>query len=182
MVAAAQVITALQTIVSRNISPLLSAVVSVTSVHGGDAFNVIPSEVKLLGTIRTSEPDVRQQVLARFHPLVLGIAEAMNCQAEVEAESLTPAVINDARVAARVKEAAGRVLPASTLDPNFHTMVSEDMALMMQGTPGCYFFVGSANSEKGLDALHHHPRFDFDEQVLPRAVALMASAAVELLG
>ena len=182
MVAAAQMITALQTIVSRNISPLLSAVVSVTSVHGGDAFNVIPSEVKLLGTIRTSEPDVREQVLARFHPLVLGIAEAMNCQAEVEAESLTPAVVNDARVAVRVREAAGRVLPESTLDPNFHTMVSEDMAFMMQGTPGCYFFVGSANSEKGLDALHHHPRFDFDELVLPRAVALMASAAVELLG
>jgi len=73
-------------------------------------------------------------------------------------------------------------LPDSQVDTAERTMVSEDMAEMMQGIPGCYFLIGSANAGKGLNAAHHHPRFDFDEEVLPPAAALMASAAAEFLG
>ena len=182
VVAAAQLVSSLQSIVARNVSPLQSAVVSVTTIHGGDAFNVIPSQVELTGTIRTFEPLVRQRVLERFHELVMGLAEAYNCQVDVDVQSITPAVINDPWVTARLLSVASNLFPESELDTHYSTMGSEDMSFFMQEIPGCFFFVGSANPEKGLDAAHHHPRFDFDERALPRAAALMASAAVELLG
>ena len=182
VVAAAQLVSSLQSIVARNVSPLQSAVVSVTTIHGGDAFNVIPSYVELTGTIRTFEPLVRQRVLERFHELVMGLAEAYNCQADVDVQSITPPVINDPWVTARLQTVASNLFPESELDTHYSTMGSEDMSFFMQEVPGCFFFVGSANPEKGLDSAHHHPRFDFDERALPRAAALMASAAVELLG
>jgi len=182
LLAAAHVVTALQGIVSRNIAPLEAAVVSVTSIRGGEAFNVIPSTVEMLGTIRTFLPEVRQRVLERFPQIVEGVAGGMGCQANVEITSITPAVVNEARIAQGVEEAARQLWPGQPVDRDFQSMVSEDMALMMQRVPGCYFFVGSANPAKGLDAPHHHPRFNIDEDALPRAAALMASSAVHLLG
>jgi len=182
MVAAAHVITALQSIVSRNVAPLHTAVVSVTSVHGGTAFNVIPQTVTLEGTIRTFELGVRQKVLERFDEIVRGVAGALGCQVEMEVIRVTPAVINAESVAIRVQQAARRVLPDSNLDMNgYITMGAEDMAYMLERVPGCYFFVGSANREKGLDYGHHHPKFDVDENALPRAAALMATAVVDFL-
>ena len=182
VVTAAQIVIALQSIVARNVSPLQSAVVSVTTIHGGDAFNVIPSQVELTGTIRTFDPVVRQRILERFHQVVVSQAEAFNCQIEVDIQSITPAVINNPKVAARVQSVAGDLLPESELDTHYSTMGSEDMSFFMQEVPGCFFFIGSANPEKGLDSAHHHPRFDFDERALPRAAALMATAATKLLG
>ena len=182
MVAAAHVITALQSIVSRNVAPLHTAVVSVTSVHGGTAFNVIPQSVTLEGTIRTFELGVRQKVLERFDEIVRGVAGALGCRVEMEVIRVTPAVINAESVAVRVQQAARRVLPDSNLDVNgYVTMGAEDMAYMLERVPGCYFFVGSANREKGLDYGHHHPKFDVDENALPRAAALMATAIVDFL-
>ncbi|MBP1693141.1 MAG: peptidase family hydrolase, partial [Chloroflexi bacterium] len=181
VLAAAQIITALQSITSRNVSPLQAAVISVTMMHAGETFNVIPPEATLQGTIRTFEPAVRETVLRRFDEIVNGVAQAMGCQVKIELQRLTPAVINDPKVAARVQAVAAGLLPESVLDTDFCTMGSEDMAYMMQEVPGCYFFLGSANPEKGLDAAHHHPRFDFDERALPRAAALMASAAAKFL-
>jgi amidohydrolase len=181
VVAAAQVITALQSVAARNVSPLQAAVVSVTAVRAGQAHNVIPEEASLKGTIRTFEPAVRAMVLKRFDEIVRGVGQAMNCAVEIELRSLTPAVINNSQVAARVQAIAAGLLPGSELATSFSTMGSEDMAFIMQEIPGCYFFIGSANPAKGLDAAHHHPRFDFDEDALPRAAALMAAAAVEFL-
>ncbi len=176
VIAAAQIVTALQTVVSRNVSPLQSAVVSVTTLRAGDAFNVIPSEARLQGTIRTFDPAVRSKVLDRFHQIVSGVSQAMGCQAEIELESLTPAMINHPEIAQRVQQVAARILPESIQDNSYATLGSEDMAYFMQEIPSCYFFVGSANPEEGLDAGHHHPRFNFDERVLPRAAALLAAS------
>jgi len=181
VVASAQVITALQGIVARNVPPLESAVVSVTSIRGGEAFNVIPPAVEMLGTIRTFLPSVRQTVLERFQQAAEGVAAAMGCQAEVQITSITPAVVNDAGVVSHVQEAVGRLWPDQPVDGKYQSMVSEDMAFMMQHIPGCYFFVGSANIAMGLDAPHHSPRFDIDETALPRAAALMAASAVSFL-
>jgi amidohydrolase len=181
VVAAAQVITALQTIVSRNVSPLQTAVVSVTSVRAGEAFNVIPPFVDLKGTIRTFDSEVRAALLQRFEKIIYGVSEALACQAEVEVEAITPAVINNGRVSARVVEAAVSMFPDAKIQMDARTMGSEDMAYLMQDVPGCYFFVGSANSDRKLDYGHHHPKFDFDENVLPAAVALMAAAALDFL-
>jgi amidohydrolase len=90
-------------------------------------------------------------------------------------------VVNDAQVTDFVQGAAAHLLPESRLDRSFRTMGSEDMAYMMEKVPGCYFMVGSANAEKGLNAAHHHPRFDFDEEVLVKGSALMAASAWALL-
>ena len=181
VLAAVQVITSLQSIVSRNVSPLETAVISVTMLRAGEAFNVIPPEAELQGTIRTFDPAVRKLVLERFEQVARGVAEAMGCRAEIHCESLTPAVTNDPAVAARVQAVIKRVLPGDHLVTDFRTMGSEDMAFMMQLVPGCYFFVGSANPEKGLTAPHHHPRFDIDEAALPRAVASMTAVAMDYL-
>jgi amidohydrolase len=181
VLAAAQVVNVLQGIVSRNVSPLEGAVISVTSIHGGEAFNVIPSTVDLKGTIRTFDAGVRQTVLERFRAVASGVSRSAGCQAQVEVTSLTPAVVNDDRITQRAQEVASRLFPDFTLDINRRTMVSEDMAFMMQQVPGCYLLVGSANPEKGLNARHHNPRFDFDERALVTGVALIASVAVELL-
>lgn len=182
MLAAAHVVTALQSIVSRNIAPVQTAVVSVTSIHGGTAFNVIPQDVTMQGTIRSFELSVRRKVLERFEEIVNGVTIAMGCQAEITITQVTPAMINDSRVAARVQDSARRVLSGSQLDTaSYLTMGAEDMAFVLERVPGCYFFVGSANREKGLDYGHHHPRFDVDENAMPRAAALMASAVADLL-
>lgn len=180
--AGAQIVSTLQTIVSRNVAPLKSAVVSVTTFHAGDAFNVIPQYAELTGTIRTFEPAVRETVLNRFLEIVEGVANSMGCKAEVDCTRLTPPVINEGRVTAAIQDSARRVLPNHELNSSSHiTMGSEDFAYFMEKVPACFFFVGSANPDRGLNYGHHHPKFDFDEAVLPQAAALMAQAALDLL-
>jgi amidohydrolase len=181
VLAAAQIVTALQSIVSRNVDPQKTAVVSVTMVHGGDAFNVIPSKAELQGTIRTFDKDVRQTVLKRFREIVESTADAFGCQAEIEFDSITPAVVNDEQVTGQVMEIVTQVLPEATLSTDSLTMGSEDMAFILDEVPGCFVFIGSANDEKGLNASHHHPKFDFDEQALVYGSALLTAAALDML-
>lgn len=181
IVAAASIVNALQTIVARNVSPLDTAVVSVTSIHGGTAFNVIPPEVKLEGTLRTFDSAVRQKIVERFEQIVRGVGEGMGCQVEVDIKRITPALVNNASLTSRVQETAQRLLPESSLDTGYQTMTAEDMAFMQEKVPGCYFFVGSNDKARHLDYGHHHPKFDFNEEALIRGSALMAAAAVDLL-
>ncbi|MEW5940697.1 MAG: amidohydrolase [Chloroflexota bacterium] len=182
VLAAAQVIGAAQSIVSRNVAPLETAVVSFTMIHSGTAFNVIPQEAELEGTIRTFDGRVRLRVLERFERVVRGVAEALGCQVEMNVKQLTPALVNADEVTASVQQTARRVLPeADHDDAPYLTMGAEDMAFMQEKVPGCYFFVGSADRERGLNYGHHHPKFDFDEEALVRGVALMASAAADIL-
>ncbi len=182
IVASASVVNALQTIVSRNIAPLETAVVSVTMVHGGTAFNVIPPEVKLEGTIRSFDPIVRKKVLLRFEEIVSNISHAMDCQVEIEIKRLTPALVNEEKITTVVQETARILLPESELDTQgYITMGAEDMAFMHEKIPGCFFFVGSANKARQLDYGHHHPKFDFDEAALTSGAALMAAAAASIL-
>lgn len=180
ILAAAQIIAALQGIVSRSVSPLQTAVVSVCTIHGGETFNVIPPEVELTGTIRTFEQEVRTRVLQRFEETVRGIAGAMGCQVELDMQRLTPATVNRPEISGIVQTVARRLFPNADIDSaSYITMGSEDFAFVLEKVPGCFFFVGSANFEKGLDAPHHHPRFDFDEIMLPHAAALMAAAVID---
>lgn len=182
VLAAGQIVTALQSIASRNVPPLKAAVVSVTMVHGGSTFNVIPPQVDLEGTIRTFEPDVREQVVERFEQIVKSVSEGMGCQVDVHVKRITPPVINDEEITARVRAMVGNTLPDVDLNAeNYLTMGGDDMAFMLEQVPGCYFFVGSANSAKGLDYGHHHPKFDFDEAALSRAAALMTGAVADFL-
>ncbi len=181
VVAAGQIITAVQSIVSRNVAPLKSAVISITSVKAGEAHNVIAQEAELKGTIRSFEPEVRNTILERFRQVVHGVGEAMGCHLEIEQRSITPAVINDPVVTSQVGEVAQALLPDCELDTHSQTMGSEDMAYFQKEIPGCYIFMGSNNQELGLDAPHHHPRFDFDERALTQSSALVTAAALKLL-
>ncbi|HMU92301.1 MAG TPA: amidohydrolase [Anaerolineales bacterium] len=182
VVCAAQIVSASQSIVSRNVGPLETAVISFTVINGGTAFNVIPQEVMMQGTIRTFDPQVRMKVLQRFDDVVRGVASAMGCQVELNVKQLTPALINAERVAASVQATAQRLLPNLHHDLSpYLTMGAEDMAYMQAKVDGCYFFIGSNNHERHLDYGHHHPKFDFDEQALITGSALMAAAAADIL-
>jgi amidohydrolase len=120
-------------------------------------------------------------VVERFEQVVHGTASTFNCEARLILKSITPAVVNDPQVVSTVRETAQQVFPASSIDGDYRTMGSEDMAFFLKDTPGCFFLIGSANSEKGLDSPHHHPTFDFDESVLSIGSAIIAGASVALL-
>ena len=182
VVTAAHITTALQTIASRNVPPLKPVVVSVTSVHAGTAFNIIPQTAEMNGTIRTFDPEVRKLVLERFEQIVTGIANSMGCESEIIIKQVTAPVVNNEDVAASVLQSAQSVFPKTEIaGHSYLTMGAEDMGYMQEKADGCYFFIGSANNEKMLNYNHHHPKFDFDEEALVSGVALMATAAADLL-
>jgi amidohydrolase len=182
VVAAAQIVTALQTIVSRNIEPLKPAVISVTSIHSGTTFNVIPQTAELTGTIRTFDSEVRKTVLERFEQIVRNTAQAMNCEVGITIKQVTAPVINNGDVTASVLKTAQGMFSEDNIHTHSHvTMGAEDMGYMQEKADGCYFLIGSANAKKNLNYNHHHPKFDFDERALVNGVALMASAAADLL-
>ncbi len=176
LLAAAQVVTALQSVVSRNVDPLDTAVLSVTSFHAGTAANIIPPEAHLRGTIRSYTDSVHDLVIKRLHELTEGITRAMGCEAEVKTVQVTPPLVNDLQVSQVVSQA---IMPYVKLQPiltDVRTMGAEDMAIFLQHTPGCFIFVGSGNSDRGLDFPHHHPRFDFDEAALSIGATLLTAA------
>lgn len=181
IVAAAQIITALQTITSRNINPLESAVVSVGNLSSGTAFNIIPQEAVIKGTIRTFKPEILDIVLNRFLGIVQNLAEGMSCDAQIQIERVTFPVSNDPDLCQLMTSVVRKVDPKADIDHKHQTMGSEDFSFMMQDIPGCFIMVGSANHEKGLDYAHHHPKFNIDEACLPYAVAMIAQGAVDLL-
>jgi amidohydrolase len=182
VVAAAHVVTALQTLVSREVSPLQSAVLTVGAIHGGQAFNVIPEEVTLTGTLRSFDAELRRSLPERVTRLAQGVAGALQCRAEVEVRAGNPPVLNDGRAAELARRAAARVVgPERVLEPE-PTMGGEDMAIYFQSVPGCFVFVGSANPERGLSEPHHSPRFDFDEAALAIGCEFLLQVAAEALG
>jgi amidohydrolase len=177
--AMAQIITALQSIVSRNVSPLDTAVVSVTRVCAGNAYNVIPDQAAFYGTIRTFRREVYDLVVRRFESVVKGTAETMGCTAQITLDALSLPVINDAGAVSRLREGFTRIAPDLTCRDDVRTMAAEDMAFFLERVPGVYFLVGSANEERGLNYPHHHPRFDIDEEALVIGASLLASAVSE---
>jgi amidohydrolase len=181
LVAAAHIVSALQTIVSRNVDPQKTAVVTVGTVHGGTAFNIIPAEVELSGTVRTFEEQVHQVVLQRMEALCKGVGAALDVTVDLKVDLLTPAVVNDAEATKLLREVAGDVLGQENVRDDLRTMGSEDMAYFLNEVPGSFIFLGSGNAERGLDYPHHNPRFDIDEAVLPLGVAILAETATRFL-
>jgi amidohydrolase len=171
----------MQSLTAREVHPLDSSVVSFCTIHAGEAHNVIPGEVSLSGTIRTFTQETRDLVLKRFQEIVSGVAQAHLCQAEITIEKISPAVQNHPKIAEVIRQTARSLFPEANLDDNYQTMASEDMAFFLQEVPGCYSFIGSANPEKGLDAKHHQPDFNFDEGALEIGAALMVEAVYQLL-
>lgn len=176
VVCAAQLISALQTIVSRTIDPFGTAVLTVTYVRAGDAYNVTPQDVLLRGTFRTFLPEVRDQVVQQIHEISDSVCKAMRCTAQVEIRHETHPVVNDPEVSARLREAFKPIVGEDKLDETVRTMGAEDMSEYMQDIPGMFFFVGAQDASADAYYGHHHPKFTFDEAALPLAVALMTAA------
>lgn len=179
VVAAAQLVTAFQTIVARNVNPADTGVISVTQIHTGDTHNVIPQTAVLNGTLRAFRTEVRDMMTERMEQITAGISQAMGVESVFEMNHLTIPVVNNAEVGAKLRARFAAVPGVDRLDESARTMGGEDMAFLMDDVPGFFFFVGSANSERGLDYGHHHPRFDFDEEALPLGAALLAAAVGE---
>ncbi|MFO0335076.1 MAG: M20 aminoacylase family protein [Pseudomonadota bacterium] len=163
----AQIVTALQSLVARNVDPLEAAVVSITQVHGGQNYNVLPEVVTLGGCIRYLRADVRETLRAGIERVARGVAEACGARIEYEYHEGYPATVNTAREV----EAAARAARAVAGDANVDTAVApvmgaEDFAYMLQARPGAYIFVGNGDGEIG-GCMLHNPRYDFNDEVLP---------------
>lgn len=170
VVALGALVQAVQGIVGRNVDPLRSGVVSITRVRGGDAYNVIPSEVSLGGTIRALDDETRSLIRARLRKIVEGVALAHEIEAEVDVRDIFSVLNNHAEQARAVVDCATGLLGAQAVDadcPPF--MASEDFADMLHEVPGAYFWLGIADGP----ALHH-PGYVFDDSVLPVGAALLA--------
>jgi amidohydrolase len=176
IVAAAQIVTALQTIVARNVSPIDTGVVTVGRIEGGSAFNIIPPQVVIEGTVRTFSKEAGRTIPKRFKEIVTGVARAMGTTAEIRYSREHGAVVNDAAMAAFVREVARDVVGKSSVIDAEPSMGGEDFSAYQALAPGCYFFIGSA-PPKGEVFPHHHPRFNPDEDVLETAVAVLTEAA-----
>jgi amidohydrolase len=181
IVLAAHIVTALQTIVARNVDPRQTAVVTVGALHAGTAFNIIAESAEMTGTIRTFDPLVREQILQRVKAVVEGTAAALGGSATVEIKAISPATVNDERAAQLVRDTAIDVMGAANVSADQFTMGAEDMSEFLNRVPGCFFFLGSANADKGPVYPHHNPRFDIDESIMPNGVAILAGAALRYL-
>jgi hippurate hydrolase len=180
MLFVAHAISALQTIVSRNLHPLDAGVVSVTQVHGGDTWNVIPQEVVLRGTVRTFKADVQDTIERRLRGIVAGIAATFEMTATVRYERRYPATVNDEAETRHALAAATAVVGAANVDtdptPN---MGSEDFAFMLQATPGCYVWLGAG---RGADTPNvHNPHYDFNDDALAVGASYWVALAEQQL-
>ena len=177
---AAQAILGFQTIVSRNVPPMETAVVSVTSLHSGTAFNVIPEEVSLKGTYRYFNPEIGRMLTKRMDELLKGISSAHNASSTLHIREVTPPTINDPKMCLFAESIAKKFgLNYGDVEP---TMGAEDFAYYLREVPGAFLTLGIKNEEKGITYPHHHPKFDVDEDVLHLGTALEVGLALEFPG
>jgi len=170
IVIAAGLVQKLQTIVSRNVSATSSAVLSVTQFHGGNAYNVIPETVRLSGTVRYFDREVKDQVVQRMQALCDGFAIAFECEIRLDVRNVFDVLENDPDRAATVAEVAGGVVGTDrVVVGGAPVMGSEDMADMLAVVPGAYFVVG----HKG-DVPVHNPGFILDDDILPVGASMFA--------
>lgn len=181
IVIGAQIVNALQTIVSRSVDPIQSCVVTVGKFRAGDAFNVIPDSAELGGTVRTLTPEIRDLAEERVKAIIGSIAEAGGATADITYTRGYPPTVNDPGMAALVHEAAASVVGEENVISPPPSMGGEDYAYFLLEKPGAMFQVGSKNEERGLIWGHHHPRFDIDEESLAIGLETMTVSVLAYL-
>ena len=170
---AAHIAIALQTIVSRNAPPVETAVLSVTKIHAGDAYNVIPQTAQLAGTVRAFSREVMALVETSMKRIVKGVAEAFGATAEVDFRFLFPPTVNDARQADFAASICNELVGADKVNRNPALLMgSEDFSLMLEKVPGCYINIGNGVGESGCEV--HNPSYDFNDAALPLGVSFFA--------
>ncbi|MGJ5067891.1 M20 aminoacylase family protein [Bradyrhizobium oligotrophicum] len=170
VVIATSVAQAIQTIVSRNVEPLQAAVVSITQIHAGSAYNVIPGDAWLCGTVRAFSDPVRALVRERMRAICAGMAAAFNCEIDVDIRDTFSVLVNQEEQSQVVEEVARTVVePSKVLTRSTPKMGSEDFADMLQTIPGAYFWVGHDGSVPV-----HNPGYVLDDKILPIGASMFA--------
>ncbi|MGB4595099.1 MAG: M20 family metallopeptidase [Anaerolineaceae bacterium] len=170
---ASHLVNSLQSIVSRNINPLEQAVISVGSIHGGTASNIIPDEVELTGTIRYFNAGTQTLLHHRLREITEGIANAFNCQFNLEIVESTRPVVNDPKVTDLAIQSLRAFDQDLEIDTDYRTLISEDMVFFLERIPGVFLFMGSGAKDNTLSFPHHHPRFDIQEDCMTTAIAVI---------
>jgi len=170
LVAASQLVLALQTVVARNVHPCDSAVVSVTQIHGGEAWNIIPDDALLRGTIRTFRPEVQETVERAIERLCSGIASAFGAQIAVSFDHRYPPTVNSSAEAELCRRVAAQVFGEDKVRRSeLPSMGAEDFAYMLREKPGCYVWLGNGPGTGGCTL--HNPHYDFNDELLPLGIA-----------
>lgn len=182
VVIAAQVITALQQLISRAISPTDSAVISIGKVIANGATNVIPDDVQMEGTLRTMDEKVRQLLHEKITGTIQGMAGAMGARADIQIKIGYPSLVNDIGLTHRSIANAKEYLGDANVFIAEPRMGAEDFAFYAQQVPACFYRLGTGNPEKGITSNIHTPTFDFDEEALITGMGFMAYNALMALG
>ena len=166
IVAAAEMVTALQTVASRNIDAQEAVILTITQIHGGDTWNVIPEDVTLRGTIRSFRPEVQDRAEAALGRIVAGVAAAHGLDAAVRYEKRYPPTINAAAESEIAAAAAAEIVGADNVHADLNPkLASEDFAFMLAEKPGSYVWLGNGPGDGGC--LLHNPNYDFNDEILP---------------
>jgi IAA-amino acid hydrolase len=177
--AAAALVCALQSIVSRETDPLDAAVVSITAVHGGDGFNVIPSEVTMKGTLRSLTSAGLEVLKARVRDIAVHVAAARRCNAAIEFPGHDyPATVNDALCWQTARQIGREMLGDDAVREALPVMGTEDFAYYLNRIPGCFVFLGVGDEAQGTCYSVHHPKFKVDERALAIGAALHVAFAL----
>ena len=173
VVVAAHVVTALQTIVSRNVAPVQTAVVSVTRIQGGAAYNVIPDSAQIAGTVRAFSRAVMEQIETALRRIATGVAEGFGARAEVDLRWIFAPTVNNATEAEFAASVCNEIVGVEHVDREpALIMASEDFSFMLEKVPGCYINIGSGGDEPRREV--HSPGYDFNDRALPLGVSFFA--------
>jgi amidohydrolase len=181
VVATGAFIQAVQTVISRSIDPLEAGVITIGAINGGQAFNVIPEEMEIKGTIRALTHEVRETLLNRLKDIAKGISETYGVDCELTLRTGNPPVINDAQVSTFMYETAAEIVGPKNMLWLPPTTGGEDFAFYAEKIPATIIRLGSRNQEKGITHPLHSPYFDIDERVLGLGVEIFAKAVLKLL-
>ncbi|WP_343528206.1 M20 aminoacylase family protein [Sphingomonas sp.] len=178
ILAAATLVQQLNMIVSRRVPAQRSAVLSVTRIAGGHAHNVLPAQVEVMGTVRTFDPVVQDRIEESIRAIAAGVAQATETEIAIDYDRYYPATINDAEAAVQALDAARTICAdvAMAEDPAF---TSEDFAFLLRERPGAYLWLGQGDAAHGAPL--HHPRYDFNDAVLPLGIGWFTALAERLL-
>ena len=178
---AAQAMAAVQTLVSREIDPLESAVVSICKMQAGGAYNIIPDFATFGGTLRSHNPELRDYLPRRMEEIIKGVVAGMRGSCEFTLHRRFPVTANDEAMTSFVVKIAEKLMGANKVSLMKPLMGSEDFSYYLEKVPGTFVFLGVKNEAKGIIYPHHHPKFDVDEYALPQGTALYVSVAEDYL-
>lgn len=181
-IAACQTVMSLQTILSREIDPLDSAVISTGEIKAGNAFNVIPDTVTMNGTVRAFEPSTREYVAGRIEEIVRDTCRSLRCVPEFTYKYNLPSTINDPDFADLAANTVAEMFGKENVYETKPTMGAEDFSFILREVPGAFMFLGTGDPEKKTNYPHHHPMFKVDDEVLVTGIAALTGVALQYLG